>query len=128
MSQAKRKGNFNCADKSLPGKHHVDDYIRETGLPATFVYTGNFYENMVFRSHVQYDSERDMIEFRQPIILPGTKCTYESFILLACFSKRDNMTDESYRNSGHVVRRKRPGGNRQSHLRQLGLEAGKASA
>ncbi|KAL1969956.1 hypothetical protein VTN77DRAFT_7466 [Rasamsonia byssochlamydoides] len=55
------------------GKHHVDDYIRETGLPATFVYTGNFYENMVFRTHVQYDSEKDVVEFRQPIILPETK-------------------------------------------------------
>lgn len=101
------------ADRS-PGKHHVDDYIRETGLPATFVYTGNFYENMVFRSHVQYDSEKDVIEFRQPIILPETKCTYESFSLRV---SKGQLTDEAHHFSGHVVRRKGPGGNRQSHLR-----------
>ncbi|KAL2012623.1 hypothetical protein VTN00DRAFT_148 [Thermoascus crustaceus] len=55
------------------GKHHVDNYIREIGLPATFVFTGNFYENWVFRGHVHYDKEKDVVEFRQPIVLPQSK-------------------------------------------------------
>ncbi|KAJ6088370.1 hypothetical protein N7486_009631 [Penicillium sp. IBT 16267x] len=55
------------------GKHHVDDYIRETGLPGTFLYTGNFFENMVYRNHVQYDAGSDSLVFRQPIILPDTE-------------------------------------------------------
>ncbi|KAI0697300.1 NAD(P)-binding protein [Cerioporus squamosus] len=54
------------------GKHHVDGYILEKGLPAAFLYTGNFYENLVYRSHMTYDRERDIIEFRQPIIKEKT--------------------------------------------------------
>lgn len=57
----------------LEGKHHVDDYIRELGLPASFLYTGNFYENMVLRGHVSYHKETDSFEFRQAIILLDTK-------------------------------------------------------
>ncbi|CCM05618.1 uncharacterized protein FIBRA_07847 [Fibroporia radiculosa] len=56
------------------GKYQVDDYIRETGLPASFLYTGNFYENMVYRSHMQYHSDRDLVEFRQPIVKDTTEC------------------------------------------------------
>ncbi|KAI0820168.1 NAD-P-binding protein [Trametes gibbosa] len=55
------------------GKHHVDDYIREKGCSAVFLYTGNFYENMVFRSHMQYNSQLDRVEFRQAIIKENTK-------------------------------------------------------
>ncbi|KAM5536537.1 hypothetical protein V8D89_009814 [Ganoderma adspersum] len=55
------------------GKYHVDDYIRERGLPATFLYTGNFYENMVFRAHMKYDRELDRVEFHQPIIKETTQ-------------------------------------------------------
>ncbi|KZT04881.1 NAD(P)-binding protein [Laetiporus sulphureus 93-53] len=55
------------------GKYQVDDYIREKGLPASFLYTGNFYENMVYRSHMQYDREKDLVEFRQPIVKETTK-------------------------------------------------------
>ncbi|KAI0771072.1 NAD-P-binding protein [Trametes elegans] len=50
------------------GKYHVDDYIREKGVPGVFLYTGNFYENMVSRQHVQYNRALDHVEFRQPII------------------------------------------------------------
>ena len=51
----------------------MDDYIRERGLPATFLYTGNFYENMVFRTHMKYDRELDRVEFHQPIIKETTQ-------------------------------------------------------
>ncbi|KAI0672631.1 NAD-P-binding protein [Trametes maxima] len=55
------------------GKYHVDDYIREKGFPAVFLYTGNFYENMVFRSHMRYNRELDRVEFRQPVIKETTQ-------------------------------------------------------
>ncbi|CDO70330.1 hypothetical protein BN946_scf184843.g19 [Trametes cinnabarina] len=55
------------------GKHHVDDYIREKRCPAVFLYTGNFYENMIFRSHMRYNRELDRVEFHQPVIKPDTK-------------------------------------------------------
>ncbi|KAI9065076.1 NAD-P-binding protein [Trametes sanguinea] len=59
--------------KIYEGKHHVDDYIHEKGYPAVFLYTGNFYENMVFRSHMRYNRELDRVEFHQPLIKPDTK-------------------------------------------------------
>ncbi|EJF66364.1 NAD(P)-binding protein [Dichomitus squalens LYAD-421 SS1] len=55
------------------GKYHVDDYIREKGLPAVFLYTGNFYENMVLRSHMKYNHDLDRVEFHQPVIKETTK-------------------------------------------------------
>lgn len=55
------------------GKFRVDDYIREKNLPASFLYTGNFYENMILRSHIKYDVTRDTIEFHQPVIRSDTK-------------------------------------------------------
>ncbi|KAL1939177.1 hypothetical protein VTO73DRAFT_10218 [Trametes versicolor] len=55
------------------GKYHVDDYIREKGCPAAFLYTGNFYENMVFRSHMRYNRELDRVEFHQAIIKETTQ-------------------------------------------------------
>ncbi|KAI1791732.1 NAD(P)-binding protein [Ganoderma leucocontextum] len=55
------------------GKYHVDDYIREKALPATFLYTGNFYENMIFRSHMKYNRDLDRVEFHQPIIKETTQ-------------------------------------------------------
>lgn len=61
------------SSKIYEGKHHVDDFIREVGLPGVFVYTGNFYENMVLRKHVQYDSDRDVIEFNQAVIKPDSR-------------------------------------------------------
>lgn len=60
-------------DAALLGKYQVDDYIRETGLPAVFLYTGNFYENMVYRSHMVYHAEKDQVEFRQPIVKETTQ-------------------------------------------------------
>ena len=56
----------------------MDDYIRERGLPATFLYTGNFYENMVFREHMKYDRELDRVEFHQPIIKETTQREYSA--------------------------------------------------
>ena len=56
----------------------MDDYIRERGLPATVLYTGNFYENMVFRAHMKYDRELDRVEFQQPIIKETTQRAYSA--------------------------------------------------
>ncbi|KIM95228.1 hypothetical protein OIDMADRAFT_171396 [Oidiodendron maius Zn] len=55
------------------GKHHVDAYIKEIGLPASFLYTGNFYENMVLRQHVTYDAASDVINFRHTVLKRDTK-------------------------------------------------------
>ncbi|KAH9942071.1 NAD(P)-binding protein [Amylocystis lapponica] len=55
------------------GKCQVDDYIRARGLPAAFLYTGNFYENSVFRGHMRYDAAADAVAFRQPVIRADTK-------------------------------------------------------
>jgi hypothetical protein len=55
------------------GKHLVDGYIRELGLHGTFLYTGNFYENMVLRGHMSYNKETDTIIFKQPIIAPDAQ-------------------------------------------------------
>jgi hypothetical protein len=63
---------------SALGKHHVDAYIKEVGLPACFLYTGNFYENMIFRQHVRYNKDTQVIEFQQPIIKEDTKCLFLS--------------------------------------------------
>lgn len=51
----------------------MDDYIREKNYPACFLYTGNFYENMILRSHMRYDAETDTVEFRQPVVDVDTK-------------------------------------------------------
>lgn len=55
------------------GKYHVDDYIRSRNYPACFLYTGNFYENMVLRSHMRYNAAADTIEFHQPIVRADTR-------------------------------------------------------
>ncbi len=57
----------------MSGKYHVDDYIRAKDCPAVFLYTGNFYENMVFRSHMRYNRELDRVEFHQAIIKDTTQ-------------------------------------------------------
>lgn len=36
------------------GKYHVDAYIKEVGLLACFLHTGNLYENMILHQHVRY--------------------------------------------------------------------------
>lgn len=41
-----------------------------------FLYTGNFYENMVFRSHMRYNRELDRVEFHQAIIKETTQRVY----------------------------------------------------
>ena len=46
----------------------MDSFIRDIDLPALFVLTGNFYENMVLRGHMQYDSDRGVLMFKQAII------------------------------------------------------------
>ncbi|EXJ60370.1 hypothetical protein A1O7_04522 [Cladophialophora yegresii CBS 114405] len=57
------------------GKYRVDAFIRdELQLEsAVFVYTGNFYENMVLRGHVVRTEDGKGIEFRQPVIQETTK-------------------------------------------------------
>ena len=42
-------------------------------MPATILYTGNFYENMVLRNHVTYNKETDTLEFKHTIIKRDTK-------------------------------------------------------
>jgi hypothetical protein len=56
------------------GKYHVDLYIKEIGLPACFLYTGNFYENMILRNHVRYNAETQEVEFHQAVIQEDTQC------------------------------------------------------
>lgn len=55
------------------GKYHVDDHIRAKNYPACFLYTGNFYENMILRSHMKFNAASNTIEFHQPIVNPETK-------------------------------------------------------
>jgi hypothetical protein len=57
----------------IVGKHLVDGYIRELDLHGCFLYTGNFYENMILRKHVSYDQEKDTIFFKQPVIKSEAK-------------------------------------------------------
>ncbi len=64
-------GEIDC--EIYEGKHRVDGYIKEIGLPATFVFTGNFYENMIYRKHVVWSEDGTSLEFRQPIIKPDAK-------------------------------------------------------
>ena len=65
------KGEVCC--EIYEGKHRVDGFIKDIGLPTTFVYTGNFYENMIYRSHVVKTDDGEGLEFRQPIIKPDTR-------------------------------------------------------
>jgi hypothetical protein len=58
---------------TAPAKHNVDAYIKEIGLPAVFILTGTFYENMIYRKHARYVEEFDSIEFRHPVIDGNTK-------------------------------------------------------
>ncbi|KAH9913722.1 uncharacterized protein B0H18DRAFT_1147352, partial [Fomitopsis serialis] len=67
--ESEERQGKNLVDAALAaGKYHVTQYIQETGLPATFLYTGNFYENMVYRSHMVYHRDKDQVEFLQPIV------------------------------------------------------------
>lgn len=44
--------------------------IKDAGLPACFVRTGNFYENMILRKYASYDKDTDVITMSRPIISP----------------------------------------------------------
>ncbi|KAH8744917.1 NAD(P)-binding protein [Diaporthe sp. PMI_573] len=83
------------------GKHHVDDYIRQQKSPACFLYTGNFYENMILRSHMRYDPAiSDTVEFQQPIVEADTQLAMLfvekdlSAIAKAVFDQWDSKKDE----------------------------------
>ena len=91
------KGGHDTNDST--GKYRVDDYIRCLGLPAVFLHTGTFYENMVLRGHVRYDRDQDTIEFRQPIIKADTQCKCWSDPLISL----DGNANKTY--SGHGIRR-----------------------
>jgi hypothetical protein len=84
-------GRVNC--EIYEGKHRVDRFIRdelrfgygdgkdededEDKAGALFVYTGNFYENMILRGHVVLiddGGKGKRIEFRQPIIQGDSRC------------------------------------------------------
>lgn len=47
-----------------------------------FVYTGNFYENMVLRGHMKYNPALDRVEFHQAVIKETTQC--ESYFFTTC--------------------------------------------
>jgi len=86
--------------KIYEGKYHVDAYIKEIGLPASILYTGNFYENMVLRKHVTYDKSGDVIEFRHTVIKRDTKLAMLyvekdlSAIVKAVFDRWDSKKNE----------------------------------
>lgn len=52
----------------------MDAYIKEIGIPASILYTGNFYENMVLREHVTFDKASNEINFHHTVINRDTKC------------------------------------------------------
>jgi len=65
-------------------KYKVDEYMRETGVPGPFFYTGNFFENAVLRGHVKVKQDGSgELEFHQPVILEDTECishrTFEGY-------------------------------------------------
>ena len=65
-------------------KYKVDEYMRETGVPGPFLYTGNFFENAVLRGHVKVkQGGSGELEFHQPVILEDTECishrTFEGY-------------------------------------------------
>ncbi|KIW27739.1 uncharacterized protein PV07_07449 [Cladophialophora immunda] len=66
------KGQVCC--EIYEGKHRVDSFIRDELRfdAAVFVFTGNFYENMVLRGHVVRTDDGKALEFRQPIIQQDT--------------------------------------------------------
>jgi len=86
--------------KIYEGKYHVDAYIKELGLPASILYTGNFYENMVLRNHVTYNKAIDVIEFRHTVIKKDTKLAMLyvekdlSATAKAVFDQWDSMKNE----------------------------------
>ena len=53
-------------------KHLVDGYIQQLNLPAVFILTATFYENLITRKHAVYLEAEDRIEFRHPIITEDT--------------------------------------------------------
>ena len=65
------KGEVCC--EIYEGKHRVDEFVREISLSAAFVYTGNFYENMIYRGHVVKSDDGKGLEFRQPVIKHNTR-------------------------------------------------------
>ena len=68
-----------CTRLIRVAKHRVDKYIIDLDLPAVFVLTGTFYDNLIFRKHIVYLKESDKIEFRHPVIKPDTKREYVIF-------------------------------------------------
>ncbi|KAI0708016.1 NAD(P)-binding protein [Earliella scabrosa] len=73
LPSSKQISGGRLVSRIYEGKYHVDDYIREKNLPAIFLYTGNFYENMILRSHMKYNRELDRVEFHQPVIKESTQ-------------------------------------------------------
>ncbi|KIW89619.1 uncharacterized protein Z519_09775 [Cladophialophora bantiana CBS 173.52] len=73
-SEEQQGRNATLAAQRAGGKHRVDRFIRDeiNFDAAVFVYTGNFYENMVLRGHVVKTDDGKGIEFRQPIIQQDT--------------------------------------------------------
>ncbi|KIW76352.1 hypothetical protein Z517_11098 [Fonsecaea pedrosoi CBS 271.37] len=74
-SEEQQGRNAALAAQRAGGKYRVDGFIRDELRfdAAVFVYTGNFYENMVLRGHVVKTDDGKSIEFRQPIIKEDTK-------------------------------------------------------
>ena len=82
------------------GKYQVDAYIKEVGLPAAILYTGNFYENMVLRKHVVYNREEVRMDFHHTVIRKETKLAMLwvekdlSGIVKAVFDRWDERKEE----------------------------------
>ena|ERR1700737_1970206 len=70
-SVAISKGKYNT--QLYEGKFRVEARIREVGLPAVFIYAGNFFENTIYRKHV-FELANGDLEFHHPVILIDTEC------------------------------------------------------
>ncbi|KAI0808017.1 NAD(P)-binding protein [Fomes fomentarius] len=100
LPSSKRISGGRLVSRIYEGKYHVDDYMREKNQPGTFLYTGNFYENMVLRSHMKYNRELDRVEFHQPVIKETTQLAMLyvqkdlSAVTKAVFDSWDTRKDE----------------------------------
>lgn len=112
------------------GKHAVDGYIKEIGLPACFLLTGNFYENMTLRGHVTYNKETDELEFRQPIIREDAKCVLRFPVIpsMVRYVLGFSRCQANERKSGYAIRRARSLRNRESRVRSVGHQEGGSQA
>ncbi|KAJ6071577.1 hypothetical protein N7499_009591 [Penicillium canescens] len=88
------------------GKHNVDAYIRQIDLPGVFIFTGNFYENMITRKYVSYDPITDKITMKRPILKPDASITtlyVEKDLGAVCKAVWDQWDDKKTRLDGKYL-------------------------